>query len=391
MPSSKIFTRISYLPALEQNFAPKRRVEFLDGLRACAALFVLLYHIALQVHVPLTMYGHYAVGLFIVLSGCSLMLPIVRGDGTLRGGAVRFFQGRVRRILPPYYLAIMTTLFLGQALYPTPDRLAHLGVADGWTHLLLAHNLFEKTTLSINPVLWSIAVEWQIYFLFPALVFLWSRFGGGRATLIAAVFSALWTIVLLATPLNTKIHGAMTHYIALFAAGALAADVLYSQDSRLTALRTRLPWSVITGCLFVVLLGCYKFRFWASGHNFILVDLITGAAAFSLLLSAQGGRIHRFLSNPILVSIGSFSYSLYLMHMPIIWFLSLYVIDPLHTGKGISLVVMILLGVPLSLLFSYGFFRFAERPFLSENARAQADAVLNGVLSPFSRRAAVRP
>ena len=81
---------------------------FLDGLRALAALFVVLHHSWLEIW-PLMyhrspvglmakasgwlLYGHYAVALFIVLSGFSLMLSVVRGGGHLRGGAKRFFCG----------------------------------------------------------------------------------------------------------------------------------------------------------------------------------------------------------------------------------------------------------------------------------------------------------
>src|SRR5436853_35532 len=57
-------------------------------------------------------FGHFGVVVFIVLSGFCLMLPVVRGDGTLRGGIAAFFKRRTLRIVPPYYVAIGLSLLL---------------------------------------------------------------------------------------------------------------------------------------------------------------------------------------------------------------------------------------------------------------------------------------
>ena len=104
---------------------PRLRLDFLDGLRGLAALYVLLYHASLRagvlaaaapaqpvakaisvLHFCLLGYGHLAVAVFIVLSGYCLMLPVARTEGAvLPGGALAFIQRRARRILPPYYAA----------------------------------------------------------------------------------------------------------------------------------------------------------------------------------------------------------------------------------------------------------------------------------------------
>lgn len=99
---------------------------YLDGLRGLAAVFVVLHHAFLQVvardSLPVwatqvlqpLYFWRYAVDLFIVLSGFCLMLPIVKGDGALRGGAWKFFQRRAWRILPTYFLALGFSLIMAK-------------------------------------------------------------------------------------------------------------------------------------------------------------------------------------------------------------------------------------------------------------------------------------
>ena len=97
----------------------------LDGLRAIAALYVVLHHAMLQASHPtvhphnwiewaerLLTGGRLAVDLFIVLSGYSLMLTVIRNNGVLSGGAVAFFKKRARRILPPYFACLAISLLL---------------------------------------------------------------------------------------------------------------------------------------------------------------------------------------------------------------------------------------------------------------------------------------
>jgi peptidoglycan/LPS O-acetylase OafA/YrhL len=155
------------------------QLAYLDGLRAVCALFVVAYHAYLAVFIQSsptgiitlvshpTSYGHLAVPIFIVISGFCLMLPIITNDGVLRGGARQFFYKRARRILPPYYSA-MILFILGRYFIERETIL----INDIITHSLLIHNFFPEyiRSKSVNPSFWSIAIEWQIYFLFPILL-----------------------------------------------------------------------------------------------------------------------------------------------------------------------------------------------------------------------------
>ena len=71
-------------------------------------------------------HGHYAVAVFIVLSGFCLMLPVTRDpNGRLPGGFAAYLGRRARRILPPYYAAL-GMCWIAIALIPALRQPAHL-------------------------------------------------------------------------------------------------------------------------------------------------------------------------------------------------------------------------------------------------------------------------
>src|ERR1700689_2493356 len=100
-------------------------LNFLDGIRGATALYVVGHHILQWSFinyknerlpgwfrvVQVFKFGHLAVGIFIVLSGFCLMLPVARsGNDRLTRGLTEFIKRRARRILPPYYAAFVLSL-----------------------------------------------------------------------------------------------------------------------------------------------------------------------------------------------------------------------------------------------------------------------------------------
>lgn len=362
---------------------PQARVHlnYLDGLRALAALYVVAYHAIIhQRHLPtglaytLTewmMYGHFAVDVFIVLSGFSLMLPIVRGDGRLRGGALTFFKKRARRILPPYYFALGLTLLLSKTILghfsgTEWDQALPVSAPAIVTHVLLIHNIFSEYMFKINGVFWSIAVEWQIYFFFPVLLFLWSRLGSVMTTFIALAVG--YTGVLLLR--HTSAEGLTSQFLGLFALGMLGAAISFAGDPLSERLRTRIAWRPMLLVLMGVVISiCHHF----GGHHVLsahssTVDLFVGLSTTCLLIilsSSETSTMRRLLDWRPLVFIGSFAYSIYLLHEPVLQILWIYAIHPLHLSVVPTFAALLLLGGAASVAFAYLFFLACEKPFLN--------------------------
>lgn len=376
---------------------PRVKLLFLDGMRGLAALYVLLFHLyspqglpdAVQHGLSWLRFGHYAVGVFIVLSGYSLMLPVARSsDGHIPGGVVSFFKRRARRILPPYYAAIVCSLgvlFLAHwgmaALHiVSGDHTLRSQVSPGnlVTHLLLIHNWFPRYFGGINGTHWSVAAEWQIYFVFPLLLLpVWRRFGGGAAVIAGLILGAA---PLLLFPAEQNLYWACPQYVALFAMGMAGATVSFPKTAVGRRLHDLLPWGALSGLLFCSFFLTARFL----SHGLLpdgqlalrlpwTMDLLVGAATTALIVSCTRTLTHagehrrtwllRALEARWATGLGLFSYSIYLMSLPIETKIRVVVLRACHSDIA-ALALMLTIGVPVTLFSCYLFHLAFERRFM---------------------------
>lgn len=390
------------LPLSKPSSSPRLRLDYLDGLRGLAALYVVLHHAyygltgeaalsPLAAHLTYWLYlGRSAVDIFIVLSGYCLMMPVVRaGMGRLPSGPAEFFRRRARRILPPYYAAMAVTL-LAILLVPALHDLSHPNALwntalPAWTpsvivsHLLLIHNFDPAWHSKIDYPMWSVATEWQIYFLFPLLLLpVWRRWGSAAAVVTAFVVSLV--------PLSLffdRLSGVSPHFLGLFALGMAAADLNFSSKPPLVRWRERLPWGTLAALLAAgLVLVSLRHVSWPLFVAF--KDILVGAATACLLVTCtryltrhqetatdqqtetrqRAPLALRLLESRPAVLLGTFSYSLYLIHAPVLAVCQA-ALRPLGLPPTAALALMLGLGVPAALLCSYLFHLAFERPFLS--------------------------
>lgn len=357
--------------------------RFADGLRALAALAVVLYHSYLstgrrgeaQEHLggpfQLLELGNLAVAVFIVLSGFVLMLPVARTDGfTFRGGTAEFLRRRARRILPPYYaaLALYALLITFVPVFHRPhgtvwDSKTSFSAADLGSHLVLVHNLRRDWSFKIDGPMWSVATEFQIYLIMPLILLpLWRRLRPLEATIAAMLLG--WAIRLVFPEWGPG-H---LWYVGLFAMGMFAAHV---------AVRgvhvPGLGWLTLAAGA-AVSAGLVVWMD-AVNHYFYLSEPAVGVAVALLLAwlaqRSMQGRLtvaHRLLQWRPLVWLGLWSYSLYLIHDPL---LSAGNAMFLRFDMGIGARFALELGVvlPLAAAAGYLFHRAVERRFLNTHQR----------------------
>ncbi len=363
---------------------PRVKLLFLDGLRGLAALYVLLFHIydpsglspLVRHGLSWLRFGHYAVGVFIVLSGYSLMLPVTRSqDGRIPGGTLDFFKRRARRILPPYYAATALSIAIGLvANHWTSSKSVAGGIGDDGlsygsitSHLLLVENWFPRWNVSINVTHWSVATEAQIYLLFPFLLLpLYRRFGV-LTTVLAGMVIGILPLLLL--PPSDVLIRACPQFLGLFALGMAGAAINFSEKSYCVRLRNTLPWGVIAAlsfCLFVVIIklwtrGLGKYGQLEMNYPWMM-DILIGLATGCLIIfcakrltsqsSLREPLVLRLLESRFATFLGVFSYSIYLMHLPILFKMK-NVFNRLHRSDTETMVLMFVVGVPITLLLYY--------------------------------------
>ena len=361
-------------------------------MRALAALVVYVNHAYAQTWNPLyhqepdgifklaqasMVAGHLSVTVFIVLSGFCLTLPVVANGGTLRGGVKLFLQRRARRILPPYYAALLLSpalilTVIGKptgSLWDVPIQYRPSSIV---AHFLLLQDLFG--TGMINYVFWSIAVEWHIYFLVPLLVWGFRRYGAAKLVIGALLIGYALRFGFAETRL-TRAH---PQFIGMFALGMLAAHLVSSTEATFVRLRERVPWRAIAAAGFGVAVALsLSWGVTLSEQRFHLLDVPVGVMSTALLvaLSQHGSLIAKTFEAKPLVFVGTFSYSLYLIHAPLLQLMWQYVLVPLGFGRNAQFSLLMTVGLGLTLAASYGFFLLFEAPFLrAARAKAQVAA-----------------
>ena len=381
-------------PAAVLTRQTPRHLPYLDGLRGLASLYVLLGHMyifvnfawlphvsshALVVALRVFNVGQTGVDVFIVLSGYCLMIPVVTSlDHNLRGGMKRYILRRAKRILPAYYFAIVFSLLLSlAAAMATHDfaewkaqTLPEFSPGSLITHILLIHNLFSSYIHTIDAPMWSVATEWQLYFLFPLFLLpVWKRMGGAASIAVGFGMALLIHIVF-----NKALDQMCPWYIGLFAFGMVGAGVNFSESSAMEKVRTQIPWGLICGISWFGILGyCSTHQGWYLAHHWI-ADTIIGFAAMTLLISLSNQILHqrqnglcRLLESRWAVTLGAFSYSTYLIHYQLLT--ALYtLLSHMALPSSIQFVVQLGVLLPLTLGICYLYYSVCERPFMAKHS-----------------------
>jgi peptidoglycan/LPS O-acetylase OafA/YrhL len=361
---------VSSAPASQGRGAT--RVPWLDGIRGGAACFVVLHHMWLTAwpgfpndngpwYLGWLLYGHMAVAVFIVVSGFSLALVPMANGGTLPGGMRRFVRRRAWRILPAYWAALILSVVLTAGLLRPDLGAASIGRTFVVHGLLLQDAIGSQTP---NGALWSIAVEWQIYFVFPLILLVgrWTRPAIAVAVTALAVLAA-HTVASMGSPFD-KIDHLTPQFLALFALGVLAVHVGTGERGA----RLRRPFGFVALGAFgaFVALALTEGSPWVVA-NFFWMDLLFGigvAGALTLMHAGGAAPARRLLASRTAIFLGLFSYSIYLIHDPILSVLSHYAFGPLGLPPLAMFAVTLAIGFPLILALCYGFHLLFEAPFL---------------------------
>lgn len=368
------------------------RIPGLDGLRGLAAGYVVLHHCWLLAFpgypantgpgwLGWLVHGRLAVVVFITLSGFSLAISPARNAWRL-GGALQYARRRARRILPAYWAALAASALIA-TIVPALPLSAPPTLRSAIVYGLLLQDVVAAP--APNGAFWSIAVEAGLYLAFP-LVLLTRRRFGATATL-AAVTVPVVTAGLLVPELSLgpRATGYTLELAPLFTVGVLAAGIV-SAGARIR----RLPWLALATMAGAPVLMLIAFRgsAWTAGHYYWL-DLAVGPAIglfLAALATHRPVRLISLLSCAPLQKLGGFSYSLYLIHMPIVALISTLIVKPRTSSHLTTFAVTAVLVIPVCLATARLFAAVFEIPFQRRDARLRGSPITAATLRGVSMR-----
>ena len=357
-----------------------------------------LVHLPFFLLVHISRIGWLGVSLFLELSGFCLFYPIVKRQlasqaerSAYKLDVVGFFQKRARRILPPYYAALVLSCLLvlvEQRLgldYKKHFLSVFYGKSDLLLHLTMLYNLKAASFTSVNPAFWSLALECDLYLIFPVLVFLAARFGLRAIlapTFIVAVLWQGWAFYRFGFSWNyvsstAFIYHALPGRAFEFACGMTAAYLVAKpQPGQYKLAAILLGVLLLPGLWYVVEVS----RFGP------LLDQIWGVVFGCLLVLLSQINDAVFTRNRIssaLVWVGTISYSLYLVHYPLIMITSAAILHIPSTEMAVVLlgIVRTLCLIGIAYLFHLSF----ERPFMTKpgiKIKTEAQAEIAAVAFP---------
>ena len=339
------------------------RIRSLDSLRGIAALIVVLHHMQLMFpetpawikYSPLRILtsGQSAVTLFFIMSGFVLYLTFKSNNV---GSYWSFAIKRFARIYPPFCVAILLSTVLWYLVDPVPMS----GVGEWANNLnwqlrptlsvVLAHLAMTdvEALYSLDNVMWSLVIELRLSLVFPLIALAVKQnwrvacVGGAIVSAVCAYIETKYAPTWLFDPFITG------KYLYLFVVGAVLAENSRSIMTALQGLngRTRLElW-----CAAIVLFSINPFH----------VGGVPTAIGSSLLMALciSDSKVSDALATPVPLWLGKISYSLYLIHVPIL-------IAATHLLIGTTPMICILIvAFVTAICASEILHRAVERPFI---------------------------
>ncbi len=303
-----------------------RRFEFVDALRGFAALMVVLPHTVglfaydheswlSQFFLRLADYGRASVEVFFVVSGFAIAYSL--REAAIDGFSLRrFILRRAVRLDPPYWVGLLWNgLVIAIRARATRQPLFTPTLAK-----VVAHVFYLQDILGLgqfNIVFWTLCLEFQLYFVFAAMIRLASVFGGvsgGVGSGILAetdkygwmMVTAFFMSLVVSHTIWPMRPGWFVPYFYLFLSGSLAAWLSLGR---------------ISDRLFQLCLLAMGLALLFRPELARVLGFLTTVA---LYVAIRREALHRWLSARSAQGLGRISYSIYLVHAPLaVFFLGL--------------------------------------------------------------------
>jgi peptidoglycan/LPS O-acetylase OafA/YrhL len=325
------------------------RAKALDGLRGISIILVMAFHIfkradfftkheILHFVTSISYIGWLGVDVFFALSGfliTSILLKTRDGNHYFKN----FYARRILRIFPLYYVFIVVMLLALPTLIP--DYTANIPVIAPFLFFYIQNWMGRLGVVGLPAFLsvtWSLAIEEQFYLIWPAVVY-----HTRRETLIKIGLGII--LISLLYRIQAVLFWQSAEYVANFfyfdtltrfseiIFGAVLAALFIDPDWRARIRLFSLPIFLVSFSAYAALciylfpgLIPYYSNIPLTLWSYTLVPLFSTSLIGILVTGSETNLIRRFFQNKILVFFGKYSYSMYLLHMPV----ALLLLNPMY-------------------------------------------------------------
>ena len=329
----------------------------IDGLRSIAVVSVLFFHFDRK----LLGGGFVGVDVFFVISGYLLTSIFLQDIKDRKFSVIGFYQRRIARIFPAFFIVLVFTLGVGSVIYSAQD-FAALG-SDAAAAALSAINIkllfrdsYFKLSADAQPIMhyWSLAVEEQFYAVFPVYLYLIARFK--RAFSIN-----LWVSVASFAACVVVTHHNPVYAFYLLPTRAwelLAGAGLAIYEQRRSRIGDRAAAVASWSGFALLLLSLFSLKQDSAFPGWIAALPVIGTVLLLSAASRKNALLVRWLSAPPAVFIGKLSYSLYLWHWPTFSFVD-------YQFFLYSDLFRAVLKIAITVFASLGTYYLVERPLRS--------------------------
>lgn len=380
-----------------------KRIVYADALRVLAILLVVIHHVAIttdfSLHgIPhrLTFAGTWGVDCFFVLTGYLLSGPFLRAiinDDPFPSFKL-FWSRRGFRIYPLYLLCLVISIADLAIEGHAPS------FADVFVHLAFLHSFFINYQPSINPPLWTMALDAQFYVILPIVAFVLKRLLSNHNRLFKIRFLWVTIGICISGSLLERIFVAINRLqgatipLALisfesrnlismasdFALGIALAFVLILGST--SSINPRSSFFMLT---FIGLLAVVSVKFETIDMNRVheawaivaLRDFIGGCIATGLLwllLKTKSKLVDKVVSSGVVRFLAPLAYAIYLFHFPILQHASRAFSSSLGSPITTLLIGAAVCAPVISLAALVHV--LVERPFLNLRDRAREEKIV---------------
>jgi peptidoglycan/LPS O-acetylase OafA/YrhL len=346
------------------------RIEALDGLRGLLAMMVCISHYFGEVAhgIPAVMAGWIGVKVFFVLSGF-LMTRIILTHMSSPNFASVFYMRRICRTLP-VYLVTIAIIFVSLALFRHAPWMEAERFMPLWSYLTFTQSFVMIARGDFGSdwqtPTWTLTVEEQFYLIAPVICLLTPR----RYLLRVLIAGAIASVMFRALAYGPGVIPPMAALVLLPGA---AHSMLLGMIAALLLMSPRIDWARYELALRVAPIVCLLTLAVTVAlddrerrlFNMIGVPMVSVAAAVYLMGIVRGTPEAERLKSKNLGFLGQLSYSIYLLHMPVLGLMHGLILaakPDIATPEQIAVTVV---AVPMAVVLAWGVNRTIEQPMIA--------------------------